>query len=160
KTSPGNLLPFNNATSFGAAAPLSNANSGPFPNDQLYVAGDVRANENVGLTAVHTLFVREHNRLAAQLHREHPHWGDEQLDQEARKIVGAEVEAITYNEFLPALLGPNAPPIRGHYDPSVNAGISTEFSTAAFRIGHTLLSPQIVRVQNNGRPDPRGPIDL
>jgi hypothetical protein len=160
QTSPSDLLPLNSASYFGAAAPLPNANSGPFPADQLYVAGDIRANENIGLTAVHTLLVREHNRLADQLHREHPGWGDEQLYQEARKIVGAEVEAITYNEFLPALLGPNAPSIRGRYDPSVNPGISTEFSTAAFRIGHTLLSPQILRIQNNGQPDPRGPIDL
>ena len=160
KTSPGNLLPFNSAAYFGSAAPLPNANSGPFPNDQLYVAGDVRANENIGLTAVHTLLVREHNRRADQLHREHPRWDDDQLYQEARKIVGAEVEAITYNEFLPALLGPNAPSIRGHYDPSINPGISTEFSTAAFRIGHTLLSPQILRIQNNGQPAPGGPVDL
>jgi hypothetical protein len=160
KTSPGNLLPLNSATYFGAAAPLSNANSGPFPDDHLYVAGDVRVNENIGLTAVQTLFAREHNRLADQLHQEHPGWGDERLYQEARKVVGAEVEAITYNEFLPALLGPYAPAIRGHYDPSVNPGISTEFSTAAFRLGHTLLSNQILRVENDGRPGPRGPISL
>jgi hypothetical protein len=159
-TSPGDLLPLNNATYFGAAAPLPNANSGPFPDDQLYVAGDVRANENIGLTAVQTLFVREHNQLADQLHRDHPSWGDERLYQEARKIVGAEVEAITYNEFLPALLGPDAPSIRGRYDPSVNPGISTEFSTAAFRIGHTLLSNQVLRIENDGQPDPRGPLSL
>src|SRR5262249_41537662 len=143
KTSPGDLLPFNSATYFGSAAPLPNANGGPFPAGQLYVAGDVRANEQIGLTAAHTLLGREHNRLADQLHGEHPGWNDERLYQDARKIVGAEVEAITYNEFLPALLGPNAPSIRGHYNPSVNPGITTEFSTAAFRIGHTLLSNQI-----------------
>jgi hypothetical protein len=159
-TSPGNLLPFNNATYFGSAAPLSNANSGPFSADQLYVAGDVRANEQIGLTAIHTLLVREHNRLADQLHHEHPGWGDEQLYQEARKTVGAEVEAITYNEFLPALLGRHAPSIRGHYSESIDPGITTEFSTAAFRIGHTLLSNQILRIENNGHPDPRGPISL
>lgn len=158
KTSPGNLLPLNSTDYFDT--PLSNANSGPFPDDQLYAAGDVRVNENIGLTAVQTLFMREHNRLADQLAQRHPDWDDEQLYQSARKIVGAEIEAITYNEFLPALMGRYAPSIDGRYDPSVNAAVSTEFSTAAFRVGHTLLSPQILRIENNGRPDPRGPVDL
>jgi hypothetical protein len=158
KTSPGDLLPFNNSTYF--ATPLPNANNGPLPNDQLYVAGDVRANEQIGLTAVHTLFVREHNRIADQLGKQHPDWSDEQLYQEARRIVGAEIEAITYNEFLPALLGPYAPSMFAPYNPQVNASVTTEFSTAAFRVGHTLLSPQILRIQNDGQPDPRGPISL
>jgi hypothetical protein len=160
KTSPGNLLPYNSAAYFGELAPLPNANSGPFPDDQLFVAGDVRANENVGLTAVQTLFVREHNRWANVLASIHPRWDDETLYQAARKIVGAEIEVITYKEFLPALMGPYAPSIDEHYDPSVNPSISTEFSTAAFRVGHTLLSNQILRIENDGRPDPRGPISL
>src|SRR5262249_3589340 len=154
KTSPGDLLPLNNTTYF--TTPLPNANNGPFPNDQLYVAGDIRANEQIGLTAVHTLFVREHNRIADQLATEHPDWSDEQIYQGARRIVGAEIEAITYNQFLPALLGPYAPSMFAPYNPEVNASVTTEFSTAAFRVGHTLLSPQILRIQNNGQPDPRG----
>jgi hypothetical protein len=158
KTSPGDMLPLNNATYF--TTPLPNANNGPFPDGQMYVAGDVRANEQVGLTAVHTLFMREHNRIAGQLARVHPDWSDEQLYQEARRRVGAEIEAITYNEFLPALLGPYAPGLFGQYDPSINASVTTEFSTAAFRVGHTLLSPQILRIESNGTPDPRGPMAL
>jgi hypothetical protein len=160
KTSPGNLLPLNNATYFGDQAPLPNSNSGPFPDDQLYVAGDVRANENIGLTAVQTLFVREHNTWANFLAFVHPNWDDETIYQWARKIVGAEIQVITYKEFLPALMGAYAPSIDGNYDPSVNASIATEFSTAGFRVGHTLLSNQILRIQNNGQPDPRGPISL
>jgi hypothetical protein len=158
KTSPGDLLPLNNSTYF--TTPLSNANNGPFPNSQLYAAGDVRANEQIGLTAVHTLFMREHNRVAGVLAQLHPSWNDETLYQEARRIVGAEIEAITYNEFLPALLGPYAPSIFGAYNPNVNASVTTEFSTAAFRVGHTLLSPQILRIENNGTSDPRGSISL
>src|SRR5262249_694644 len=158
KTSPGYLLPLNNSTYF--TTPLPNANNGPFPNSQMYVAGDVRANEQVGLTTVHTLFMREHNRVAGVLAQLHPQWNDAQLYQEARRIVGAEIEAITYNEFLPALLGPYAPRLLGRSDPRTNASVTPEFSTAAFRVGHTLLSPQILRIENDGRPDPRGPISL
>src|SRR5262249_1455892 len=63
-------------------------------------------------------------------------------------------------EFLPALMGPYAPALRGRYDPSLNASVATEFSTAAFRLGHTLLSAQILRIETDGTPDPRGPLAL
>ena len=82
----------------------------------MFLAGDVRANEQVGLLAFHTLFVREHNRLADKIVKKYKRAlpsgtseRDEHIYQLARKIVGAELQAITYNEFLPALLGPMAP---------------------------------------------------
>ena len=86
KTSAGDMLPYN---TFG----LDNA-GGPSPT--MYVAGDVRANEQTGLAAMHTLFVREHNRLAGLLEENNPTWDDEALYQTARKIVGAQMQAITY----------------------------------------------------------------
>ncbi len=62
----------------------------------------------------------------------------------------AEMQAITYREFLPVLLGPNAlPPYRG-YKATVNPTISNEFATAAYRLGHSLLSPTLLRLDATG----------
>ena len=116
----------------------------------LFVAGDVRANEQVGLTALHTLFVREHNRLAADIAAGEPSLTGEQVYQQARRMVIAEVQAITFNEFVPALLGPDALARYRGYNPAVNASIMNEFSTAAFRLGHTLVSQTILRLDANG----------
>jgi hypothetical protein len=144
KMSAGNLPPLNTAG-------LDNANDAHiYPDDQLFLAGDVRANENLELTAIHALFVREHNALAAAIAAGNPAFNDEQVYQAARRIVIAEVQVVTYREFLPALLGPNAlRPYRG-YRPDVNAGITTEFSTGAFRIGHTLVNDDVEFLDNDG----------
>src|SRR5437762_108493 len=97
------------------------------------VAGDVRANENIALTMLHTLFAREHNRIVAAL----PNWlTAEEKFQIARRVVGAEVQRITYSEFLPAM-GVRLAPYRG-YDPSVNGGLSTEFATVGYR-AHSMV---------------------
>ena len=93
------------------------------------VAGDVRANENIALTAIQTLFAREHNRIVAALPASLP---DELKFQLARRVVGAEEQYITYNEFLPAM-GVNLRGYRG-YDPGVNAGISNEFAVVGYRL--------------------------
>ena len=87
-TSPGNNLPID-------------------PNSGLPMAGDVRAAENPGLTALQTLFVREHNYQVDQLHAQHADWSGDQLYQQARAIVGAEIAHITYDEVSPKLLGPS-----------------------------------------------------
>jgi hypothetical protein len=144
KTSGSNLLPLNTNG-------LANANDAMiYPNNQLFLAGDVRANENIELTAIQTLFMREHNQIASALAARNPNLTDAQLYQQARRIVIAEVQAITYQEFLPALLGSNAIPPYIGYNPKVNPGISTEFSTAAYRIGHTLVNDDIDFLDNDG----------
>jgi hypothetical protein len=155
-TSAGDLLPHN---TFG----LPNGTGGAPDPTQFYVAGDVRVNEQVGLTAVHTLFVREHNRIADEIAAANPAWTDEEIYQRARKIVGAEIQAITYNEFLPALLGSAFDTELGAYagyDAGRNASVLTEFSTAFFRVGHTMLSPNLLRVEDDGSSAPGGSLPL
>ncbi len=103
------------------------------------------------LSNLTTLFVREHNSQATLLAQQHPTWTDEQLYQAARQIVIGEIQSITYNEWLPALMGNNAlTPYRG-YNPNVNPSISVEFSSAAFRL-HTLLDDDVEFLDNNGNP--------
>jgi len=151
KTSPGKMLPFNNLNYFtqDQLNALAMQNSGPLPDGELYAAGDARANENTELVALTTLFVRNHNFIAQELHRENPTWTDEQLYQEARKINIAEYQNIVYTQYLPALLGPSAPAYTG-YNPTVSASIATEFSTIAFRFGHSMLNNNVERDANNG----------
>ncbi len=161
KTSPGNLLPWNTVT--------GNQNdeidyTAPFMADdtrslsRYFVAGDIRANENPLLLSFHILFVREHNRLCDELAEAHPAWNDERIYQRARKLVGAFIQEIVFNEWLPAM-GVNLPRYTG-YKSNVNPSISNEFSGAAFRIGHTLINSNIVRMSNDGSDIPGGNISL
>ena len=142
KTSDGDLLPFN-------VDGLPNA---PDDDPSLFLAGDVRANEQAALIAMHTLFVREHNHWAEMIGASADLSGDT-IYEMARAIVGAEMQAITYREFLPVLLGPDPlPPYEG-YRPQVNAGITNVFAAAAFRLGHTMLPEELV-LAGAGAPSP------
>src|SRR5207253_4630664 len=110
--------------------------------------------------AMQTLFMREHNRIAGDLAQQHPSWGDEQLYQEARRLVIGELQTITYTEWLPALLGPNALPRYAGYKPNVNPGIANEFSTALFRFAHSQLDNDVERKNNDGTDLADGSIPL
>ena len=140
KVSDGNLLPFNTEG-------LDNAGG---PSSSLFLAGDIRANEQVGLIAMHTLFVREHNRLCEKYAAVNPQLGDEELYQKARKYVGALMQVITYKEFLPTLMGKHRMKPYHGYKADVNPGIFNSFAVAAYRFGHSTISPTILRLDNAG----------
>ena len=138
KTSTGNLLPFNIAS-------LPNAHAGNIAVTDLFLAGDIRANEVTPLTCMHTLFMREHNRLCESIIVDEPDLtgNDEAIYQKARRIVGALMQVITYEEFLPAILGENSISEYSGYNDAVDAGINNLFSTACYRLGHSMLSSSI-----------------
>lgn len=155
KTSDGDLLPYN-------LDGLPNA-GGTDP--ELFLAGDLRANEQIYLTAMHTLWVREHNAWADVIYAQSrgrrvvgpgdvavPIPGvtrdmtDDEIYELARCIVGAEMQVITYRDWLPVLVGEGMiPPYAGYRD-DIDPGICNVFAAAAFRIGHTMLSPTLRRL--------------
>ncbi|WP_421726348.1 peroxidase family protein [Bauldia sp.] len=124
------------------------------------LAGDVRAAENAALTSLHTLFIREHNRWVDKLAKKNPELTGEELYWTARSYVETEIQAITYNEFLPILVGEDMIAAYSGYDPSVNPGVSVEFSTAAFRFGHSLINPTLQRLEENGETSAAGDLSL
>lgn len=119
-----------------------------------FLAGDSRASEQILLATSHTLFVREHNRLARELNRLNPHWDAEKLYQEARKILGAFIQIVTFRDYLPILLGDEMqtwiPPYQG-YSETVDPRISNVF-TFAFRFGHLEVPSTISRLDENYQP--------
>ena len=127
----------------------SQGNNLPIVNGMV-VAGDVRAAENPALTALQTLFVREHNYQVDKLHLEHPNWSGDQLYNHARAIVTAEIANITYSEFLPNLVGKNALTPYDGYDPNVDPHLTLEFVAAAFRFGHSIVSGETEGLAENG----------
>lgn len=93
--------------------------------------------------------------MATELSHINPHWDDETLFQEARRINIAIIQHITYNEFLPIILGkevmekfgllPQKEGFWDGYDALVNPAIIDAFAAAAFRFGHTLLPTAVER---------------
>ncbi|GLV32003.1 Peroxinectin-like [Carabus blaptoides fortunei] len=114
-----------------------------------FLAGDSRCNQMISLVALHTLFAREHNRIADELQKLNSHWSDELVFLEARRIMVAELQHIVYSQWLPEVIGFRAmtefnlnvdrPGYSTHYDPKVDPAITNEFTTAALRFGHSIV---------------------
>ena len=128
-----------------------------------FVAGDKRANEQTGLTVMHTLWLREHNRIARKLAAMNRCWDDERLYQETRKIVAAQMQKITYYDFLPTILGEYTStyiPAYTRYNKFVDATIPNSFSAAVFRFGHSLIRDKLLRLDENFTALSIGHLDL
>lgn len=134
KTSSDGMLPLNYAG-------LNNApRSGP----EFFLAGDHRANEHPMLTTLHTVFLREHNHIAWELARKFPKWNSEMLFQVARKINGAQMQKIVYEQWYPAVTGRRLGRYSG-FSKNVDPTVSVSFSTAGFRVGHTMVGNRVNR---------------
>ncbi|XP_028398562.1 eosinophil peroxidase-like [Dendronephthya gigantea] len=153
RTSGANLLPIDNSQLGEPLSLCENLGS-------CFLAGDVRVNEQAALAAMHTLWVREHNDIATRLRSINPHWNGERIYQETRKILGALVQQITYEEWLPILIGRNVLPRYRDFRTDVNAGITNAFATAAFRLGHSLVRPKFEFLKSDFKPFPFSPIPL
>jgi peroxidase len=111
--------------------------------------GDTRPNQTPNLAVTHTIFIRQHNKLVTELAYLNPTWEDERLYQVARRILIAQMQHITYNEWLPIIIGrakmqelgllPLQRGFSDDYDEYLNPNILNEFSAAAFRFGHSLI---------------------
>ncbi|KAH7975009.1 hypothetical protein HPB49_022628 [Dermacentor silvarum] len=98
-------------------------------NGMCFHAGDVRTNQNVGQVTMHTIWMRDHNRIARKLHAVNPHWNDERLFQ---TVLG---EGLADKYRL-------RPRRQGYtrYDPSVDATLLNEFAAAALRFAHMTVN--------------------
>jgi len=146
KQSAGELLPYNTTDGQYESPLINDPKAAPIMagsemnTKKMFVAGDIRANEQPGLTALHTLFVREHNRLC-DFYINQGLVDDEEIYQKARRMVYCTLQKITFEEFLPAL-GVQLDKYTT-YNENVQPDIMNEFSTAAYRLGHTMINSDV-----------------
>ncbi|KAL3790295.1 hypothetical protein HJC23_002921 [Cyclotella cryptica] len=135
RTSGPNLLPKNtNGLS----------NRGGDASSDLFLAGDIRANENLALTVSHTLWIREHNYWADKLRVAHPELSGDDIFKKTKVIIQAEMQKVIYDEFLPALLGDDAIPPYNGFKLDVDPRLENVVSSCAFRIGHSMVGPALL----------------
>ena len=112
--------------------------------DGFFTAGDVRAREMPGLSISHTIWVREHNRIARILQETLS--DDQEIYEAARRIVVAQWQNVVYGQFMTEVLGNDdlKPKADGSdYKWSTDPAMTNEFATAAFRYGHSMIQPTI-----------------
>jgi hypothetical protein len=148
---PVNLREGGQIATTGKLLTTGNGQYGPIdPTTGQFTFGDPRGAENPDLTSVQTLFIREHNWHIAKLKALHPDWTGEQLYQRARSIVIAEVQNITFKEWLPKVVGADNIPAYTGFKPGVDGTITVEFAAAAMRFGHSIVSDAQDRVDEAG----------
>ena len=130
------------------------------PNPPCFIAGDYRVNEHTALITMHTIWLREHNRVAQILHAGNPQMTSDEIFQTARNIIIAEIQKITYRDYLPIILGNQLIPEYAGYNESIYPNIPNAFATAAYRFGHSQIQPFFDRLDENYRSIPAGPLPL
>ncbi|XP_050443430.1 peroxidase mlt-7-like isoform X2 [Adelges cooleyi] len=119
-----------------------------------FLAGDGNVNQNLAIALFQNLFLRFHNYLANKLQSQHPSWSDEKVYQESRRIVGAVNQIITYDHFLPILLGKDYIDRYGingktKYDSTLSATMSQEMTSSAFRLIHNIIPAKYNFIDSN-----------
>jgi len=107
-----------------------------------FFSGDIRCNEHIGLTSMHIMWCREHNYWCRQIKTYKPDWNDEQIYQHAKIIIEAEMQFISYNEFLPAVLGDGIIRRYKGFQSDVNPQLFNEFAGACYRF-HSMISSDV-----------------
>jgi hypothetical protein len=158
-----------------APAVLANDEFQAFPNrDRFFVGGIPGINIFTFSTVLPTVFLREHNRVAAAIdgltagekqsigippvEPVNPLAYDEAIYQLARKVVTAEMEAIMFQEYLPAL-GVELAPYTG-YNHTAKPDLLSEFTTALFRFSHSMQNPLFLRLKEDGQSIAAGPFPV
>ncbi len=159
------MIVFNSTGTNQESLPLINTGYGSVNcmNFPCFLAGDSRVNEQASLTVMHTLWVREHNRIARALRANSPSMSSDDVFETARSIVIAEIQKITYTDYLPLLLGSFSSrliPSYTRYDPSVFPNVPNAFAAAAYRFGHSQIQPFFERLGKDYKPIPAGPLSL
>ncbi len=137
------------------------------PETKCFVAGDDRINQNPALMSMQTVMVREHNRIARILAQLNPSWDDELLFEETRRVVIAQIQHITYNEYLPVLLGNETmtmfslTPAEGSkklrlYDATVDPRVTNEYAASAGRFGHSMVRTDYSRLDKEYQSSAKG----
>lgn len=150
------LLPRNDEKINSKDRAMNAPKTDPSNYKNFFIAGDSRCNENPQLTALHTLFLRNHNRLVAAIDEHFNEMKDDEwLFQSARRVNQAYFQSIVYNEYLPAMIGWKLADCRRTmngvdcFDPRQEFGVSDIFSVAAFRLGHSMVGSFVNRKNND-----------
>lgn len=121
--------------------------------------GDYRAPIYPALGLLHSIFIRFHNIVAGKLEIQQNLWNDEEIFQQARRIVTAIYQNIVYYEWLPIFLGEKksekynltcSTQQCGEYNSNINPSALTDFSSGAFRKFHE-NTPDRVNGYNSGK---------
>jgi Ca2+-binding RTX toxin-like protein len=142
--------------------------------DRHYITGDGRGNENIGLTAVHTIFHAEHNRLVEDYKQtilssgslgtlndwllvpvaEIPAtqeainaliWNGERLFQAGRFVTEMEYQHLVFEEFA-RKVQPAIDPFVFSASPDLDPAIVAEFAHVVYRFGHSMLTETVDRL--------------